>query len=154
MITVEERFWSKVDKKSKDECWEWTAGTDKRYGAFWITSEGRMCKAHRVSYEIKHGPIPKGMKVCHHCDNTLCVNTKHLFLGTQEDNIMDAKNKGRLRNGISVGSMHGCSKLTEEQVNIILKDTRTHIKIAKDYNVERSTVSLIKQGKTWKHVRR
>lgn len=112
-----------------------------------------MHKAHRVSYEMKHGTIPKGMSVCHTCDTPPCVNPKHLFIGTQKDNIADAHSKGRLKNGTSLGSLHGRSKLTEEQVGIILKDTRTHRKIAEKYGVDRSTISFIKQRKTWKHVR-
>ncbi len=130
----------------------WTAGTNRGYGEFWI--EDRMHKAHRVSYKMEYGHIPTGMCVLHTCDNPPCVNPKHLFIGTQKDNIEDAHSKGRTRNGVSIGSMHGCAKLTEKQVRLILKDTRVHREIAKDYTVSRSTVSLIKQGKTWTHVKR
>ena len=147
--SIKERFWSKVDKGSK--CWVWTAGTNRGYGEFWI--EDRMHKAHRISYEMEYRSVPPSMCVLHTCDNPPCVNPKHLFVGSQKDNIADAHSKGRLKNGTSLGSMHWCSKLTEKQVSIILKDTRTHRKIAKEYKVSRSTVSLIKQRKTWKHVR-
>ena len=150
MRTIEERFWSKV-KHRLGGCWEWTAGNRRGYGQFWL--KGRMRSAHRVSYEMEHGSILDGLYVCHTCDNPSCVRPSHLFIGTQKDNIMDAHSKGRLRNGTSIGSMHGRSKLVEEQVSIILKDNRSHKKIAKDYKVSRSTVSLIKKRKIWKHVR-
>ena len=157
---VEKRFWSKVDKGSssvyynRTRCWGWTAGrTTREYGAFWMRNI--MQKAHRISYEIKHGLIPKGMNICHHCDNPPCVRPDHLFLGTQNDNLKDADSKGRLNKGKNSpkGSKHSQAKLIEAQIIPILKDTRTHRKIAEDYNVDRTTVSLIKQRKTWKHVR-
>ncbi len=150
MTKTEKRFWSKVEHKPGG-CWEWTAGTNRGYGEFWLS--GGMRKAHRVSYKMEYGSIPTNMCVCHHCDNPPCVRPSHLFIATQKENLTDAYLKGRLRNGVSIGSAHGRSKLTEKQVSGILKDTRTHGDIAKDYNVSRSTVSLIKQRKTWKHVR-
>ena len=112
-----------------------------------------MHKAHRISYEMEYRSVPPSMCVLHTCDNPPCVNPKHLFIGSQKDNIADAHSKGRMRNGVSLGSAHGRSKLTEAQVSIILKDNRTHEKIAKDYKVDRSTVSFIKQRRTWRHVR-
>ena len=107
-----------------------------------------------MSYETTHGPIPKGMKVCHTCDTPPCVNPEHLFLGTQKDNILDAVRKGRMdRLNKIKGSKHYRAKLTEVQVKAILKDTRLHRKIAEDYNIDKSQISRIKRGKTWKHVR-
>lgn len=162
MRKLEERFWSKVDKVSSDtfykrtRCWVWIAGrTTREYGAFWITNKGMMCKAHRVSYEITHESIPEGMNICHHCDNPPCVNPKHLFLGTQQDNISDADDKGRLNKGKGSpkGSKHPQAILTEVQVRAILKDVRTSRKIAKDYGVHRSTISYIKRRTIWKHVK-
>lgn len=51
--------------------------------------------AHRIAWEIEHGPIPHGMAVCHRCDNPPCCNPEHLFLGTIKDNSLDMLRKGR-----------------------------------------------------------
>lgn len=87
------RFFDKVEKT--DYCWIWTGGgRGQGYGA--LKFKGKIVDAHRVSYELHYGEIPKGMFVCHTCDNRKCVNPDHLFLGTQKDNMRDCKNKGRL----------------------------------------------------------
>ena len=144
---LDDLLWSRVDKKSKFECWLWTAGKfSKGYGAFRI--KGEQQTTHRVSYEMYHGPIPEGMKVCHTCDNPPCVNPEHLFLGTQKDNIQDCVKKKR----IARGEKQGHSKLKEAQVRAILKDERSQREIAKTYNVAQPTISDIKRGKRWKHV--
>lgn len=91
-----ERFWSKVDRSG--DCWEWQASRSTHgYGFF--GRDGKVLYAHRVSYEITNGLIPKGPKrlhVCHHCDNPPCVRPDHLFLGTASDNLNDAYRKGRI----------------------------------------------------------
>lgn len=97
---VDVRFWSKVEKTST--CWLWRGGVnpDNGYGYFsWAARYGRMrpVGAHRVSWELTHGPIPEGQSVLHHCDQPLCVRPEHLFLGTQKANMEDAAQKARLR---------------------------------------------------------
>lgn len=83
---MKNRFLSKVDKRSG--CWVWTGRiTEQGYGQFAVKSKPRA--AHRVSFELFNGPIPEGKIVRHRCDNPICVNPKHLFLGTVVDNARD-----------------------------------------------------------------
>jgi len=90
------RLWGKVDVAGADDCWEWRAAlTGKGYGK--IQWGRRYVNAHRVVYEHFHGPIPKGLLVLHRCDNRVCVNPAHLFVGTAKDNADDMMRKGRGR---------------------------------------------------------
>lgn len=90
-----ERFWSKVDRRGDDECWEWQAsrGPDG-YGFFWCSDHNE--RAHRVALELHLGrPLREGYLACHTCDNPPCCNPNHLFEGTHDDNMADKAAKGR-----------------------------------------------------------
>lgn len=113
--TPAERFWQKVDKAGPDECWLWRGGQKNpgrkrspssiakgRYGIFSIdTQNKRMITAHRAAWIIANGREPRPSEdVCHTCDNRLCVNPAHLWVGTRKQNMADCKAKGRVRHGI------------------------------------------------------
>ena len=160
-----DRFFTKFTKLTKSDCWEWQGNRDTSgYGT--TKRKGKVHKAHRLSYTIHNGEIPYGLCVCHTCDNPPCVNPKHLWVGTQRENQLDCNKKKRRAKGIShrshlypsqtpKGESSGMSKLTEENVrfikNNLSKHTQTHL--AKLFNVNQTTVSVIATGKSWKHIK-
>lgn len=112
-----ERLWSRVTRT--DDCWTWDGHTNEQgYGQIGrgYTVEG-LALTHRVAWELTHGPIPDGIGVLHRCDNPPCCRPDHLFLGTQADNMQDAKAKGRAR-GVA-GEANWNSKVTAHHVQQI-----------------------------------
>ena len=109
------------------KCWEWVANKDRNgYGRFGGKTK---ISSHRYSWELAYGNIPDGLFVLHKCDNPSCVNPEHLFLGTQQDNMIDMVEKGRWtpRNTTNTpegiiarrGESHPNHKLTDLQVSYI-----------------------------------
>jgi hypothetical protein len=145
--TPEQRFWSKVDKQ--EDCWIWIGGSGN-YGYGQLHVGDRGISAHRFSWEIHNGKIPDGLEVCHSCDVPACVNPEHLWLGTHAENMRDMEDKGRTSIPGFRGVMIASSKLTEEQVRSIRKDTRKSSAIAKEFNITRENVWMIKKRKSWK----
>ena len=148
------RFWSKVDKSSGPEgCWPWIAGTyNNGYGCvFW---NGRGLRAHRVSWQIARcEEIPKGMLVCHSCDNRLCVNPRHLFLGTCKDNTRDMISKGR--RATQKGESNGDVKIDTAAVKEIrasFNSGMTLVQISAKTGVPYANVWCIVNRKTWVHI--
>ncbi len=141
-----DRFFSHVIKGPK--CWGWNAHIDGcGYGIFSVKS--KRIRAHRFSFKIHHGPLVKGMEICHRCDNPVCTNPAHLWQGTHGDNLKDCHIKGR-RNAITN------SKLTKEQIAEIrlarasTKDRKWGAKeLAKKFGVNREAVCRIGRGETW-----
>lgn len=108
-VTLSDRFWPHVEKT--DTCWNWTGTHDggAPYGR--IRNKGKLLKAHRVSYEIHHGPIPANMVIDHACHNTLCVNPAHLRPGTAQWNAEHRKGpNANNRSGYRNVSWHCQSK--------------------------------------------
>ena len=97
-----------------------------------------------------NGDIPDGIEVCHRCDNRACINVAHLFLGTHEENMVDAKNKGRLT-GL-VGELNHKAKLTPDNIRQIRACTGKQVDIAKQFGVSSVLIGKIQKRKLWAHV--
>lgn len=148
--TPKQRFWKYVDKKPKDDCWNWIGACDKDgYGLIGVNK--KLISAHRFSWEIHFDKIPKNLCVLHHCDNPSCVNPHHLFLGTQQDNVDDKVKKNRQARGED----NGASKLTWNKITQIrqLKGKFSQREIAKIFNVSHATIGYIHRNKIWKHIK-
>lgn len=160
---IADRFWAKVDQSNLDGCWTWTgARNNQGYGQLSIGGfKGRLISAHRVAWEITHGPIPAGMNVCHRCDNGAggCVRPDHLFLGDRSANMQDMVSKGRnvavtQPHRVARGQRSGAAKLTDNAVREIrlLAGTMTHQQIADRFGVSQRAVFFVIHRQTWKHV--
>ena len=146
------RFWAKVQKAGNNECWLWTASVaGKGYGQFKAPKARRQHYAHRYSYTLHKGPIPKGMMVLHQCDTPRCVNPKHLFLGTGADNLGDMAKKDRHL----YGERNNQHRLTEVEVHRIFDLSGqgwVQKRIAAEFGVGQMTVCRILRGERWHHV--
>lgn len=89
-----DKFKKYYEIDNNSDCWLWKGGTNN-VGYGMIRDGIGMRTAHRVSYELHVGPIPKGKHICHSCDNPKCVNPNHLWVGTHSENMLDSWAKGR-----------------------------------------------------------
>ena len=144
---MSDKFWAKVERRSDDECWGWNgATTHNGYGC--LNIDGRYWRAHRYSWTLHNGPIPKGRVVMHSCDTRDCTNPEHLRIGTQRENIQDQIDKGRWLCGEDAGR----AKLTEQQVRMMRRSNLPHTHFAKLFSVHPSTIYSARIGRKWSSV--
>jgi hypothetical protein len=147
----EDRFWINVLMGlSYESCWNWIGyKTIDGYGRFRGYNNKKIL-AHRFSWKLHYDNIPKDLFVLHHCDNPACVNPRHLFLGTHQDNANDSKRKNRRFR--ARGEISSLSKLTTQNVLDIRQRSwngERNCDLAKEYNVDPSTIYSILKRKTW-----
>lgn len=147
------RFWSKVDIRTPEECWNWQAGLNGNgYGSFKLASY-QTVTASRLALIINKRVEPAGMLVLHHCDNPPCCNPAHLYFGTNQQNMDDMSERGRGRTGKQSGAGNGAAKLTEEQFALVIARLKMgwgNTRVAADLPVSHSMISLIRLGRMWR----
>lgn len=155
--SITDRILKKVEKDIHTGCWRWTGATiNKGYGK--INIEGKTLLTHRVSWEVfNNKKIPQNDLVLHKCDNGMCVNPDHLFLGNHKDNTQDMMQKKRTK---FIGLMdrirdetYQTTKLTNEQVRFIRKNLHiAAVDLAVEFDVHPKTIYSARSGKTFKDV--
>lgn len=147
-----ERFNSRYTPEPYSGCWLWTGGVSGLgYGS--IRKDGKNKRAHRVSWEIHNGVIPDKADVLHRCDTPSCVNPKHLFLGDDRANVLDAIAKGRWYFPDNRGERNGTAILTAEQVIEIRASKESALALSRKFKVHLDTIKCVWLRKTWKHIR-
>lgn len=140
-LPLNEKFWYHTDKKLDAECWEWKGNKDKDgYGT--MMDKRKFKRAHRVSWELHNGQIPKGMMVLHNCHNPGCVNPNHLRLGDHNENMRDRHSIGNY----PAGEDHPQNKYSFDLVQEIRESNETIEQISVRTGVSQSQVSNIKRG--------
>lgn len=146
------RFLGQCDHRDDASCWEWRGIMNTNgYGRFSFANRHRL--AHRFSFSLFIGSIPSGMVVCHSCDNRKCVNPRHLWVGTQSENLKDAFAKGRHTTPDTRGERNGNRKLDWRRVMAIREmhseGTKKYL-IAQAFGVSPSTIGEIIANEIWK----
>lgn len=148
-ISLKIRFIERL-KIKRNGCWICELSYKDKHGYSYLSLTRRNSKrgtfsrgirVHRIAYRLFFGKIEKGMLICHKCDNPACCNPKHLFMGTNEDNMRDMALKGRAF--ISWGEKSGMHKLTTTQVQAIRASNARQIDLANKYGVSKSTICEI-----------
>lgn len=148
---IGEKLANNLAKINDNGCINWT-GRKTKWGYGTITISGKSRSAHRIAWEQAHGDIPNGLWVLHKCDNRLCCNPLHLFLGTVQDNVDDCCDKQRQTRG----TMHGNHRLSDESVTLIRNKYATgkftQVELAQEFGVLQTTISRVILRQSWKHV--
>lgn len=148
--SLEERFNAYVGERGTG-CWEWIGGKDPNgYGRLGLNGKPEL--AHRISWRLSFGPITSADHICHRCDNPGCVRPEHLFKGDHAANMADKMAKKRHRYGVSRGSSHGRSKLTEADVREIRRLGRPLSQHVERYGISTTQASDIINRRSWRHI--
>lgn len=149
-----ERLYARLVPGGPDgTCLEWSGAQLRGYGQ--IGNAGKILYTHRVAWTLKHGPIPKGMHVCHHCDNPPCCNVEHLFLGDDAANVSDMILKGRAPWQVGTGGRGERNPNAVFTVGDVREVHRLHLRgysqrqIARQMGAPRRRVRDVIDGKTW-----
>lgn len=158
-----ERFWAKVQKADGDACWLWTgARSGDGYGSINIGgADGKALGAHRVAWELTHGPVPEGREVRHRCDNPGCCRPDHLELGSHRDNVQDMLDRNRHMtltkpDTVRRGEQHHAARLLPAQVLAIreraARGDTSQAQLAREFGISPAAVSDVVKRRRWQHL--
>lgn len=159
--SLEERLWARVDKSAglgpHGDCWEWRGYVHPTgYGQISVDNKrGNTTNTNRAAYMVAKGDIPNGLWVLHTCDNRLCCNPDHLWLGTPKENTQDMIAKGRRRKAdtVSRGEDVSLAKLTEDMVRAMRAEPPMTFKaLGEKYGVTAATANKVILRRTWTHI--
>ena len=144
-------FWSNVDVRSETECWEWTGGKHEGYGRFW--ANGRDAPAHRVAFLDSGGVLSEEKPmVLHRCGRKPCVNPRHLYAGSYQDNADDAARLGEQARGADV---HG-AKLNDDSVLSARRRYRARSasvgEMSREFGVSKGNMAKAIDGRSYAHL--
>lgn len=132
---------------NENGCWLWT-GCTKQFDYGVVRAKRKNYLAHRLAYEIFKNELPGNKYVCHSCDTPRCINPDHLFLGTQTENMFDAKTKKRMKSGED----HYSTKLSKkdvEEIRVLVGMKFSQRKLAKLFSVSQSCIGQIARKQRW-----
>lgn len=142
--------------RNPGKCWGWKGCAPKNPGYGQFRSAMKLERAHRASWTLHFGEIPKGIFVLHKCDNRICSNPQHLFLGNHLSNTKDMMEKGRHPTMGKSGEDNHKAVLTNNKVREIKRLLKTALlsacDIAEMFNVRSYVIYQIKTNKTWRVV--
>ena len=153
-MTHADRFWSRVERRGRDECWPWRGRIGPhgygRYRLHWRESEGQ---AHRIALALYLGRPLQGW-ACHHCDNRACVNPAHLYEGDRDTNTRDAVARRRFRP--KLGESNPLAKLTAVAVAQLRSEHHaggvSYGELGRRFGISHQVARRIVLRQTWAHV--
>lgn len=145
-VPIHVRFWAQVDCTGReDACWPWQGGVDDDGYGLTKLKNGKPIRAHRLAWEMTHGPLEKGMHVLHWCNNRRCCNVmQHLYAGTQSQNMQQCAIEGRMPGSVRV--------ITPGQARYVraMQGKIAAWKLAEELGVTRPAISAIWNHRTHK----
>jgi hypothetical protein len=146
VVSLEDKIIKYASPEALTGCILWSGPTSNGYPR--ISLHNKEYRVSRYLYKKTYGIFEEHLNVCHTCDNPLCINPDHLFLGTHTENQQDKFNKNRQAKGVT----HGRSKLTNEQATTAKFTSIKPTVLAKEFNCSSTIIRQIRQGKYWKHL--
>lgn len=145
---LETAFYKSTIVSGKENCWKSTACVDKD-GYPLISFQAKQFRANRVAIIISGRDLKENEQACHTCGNSWCVNPDHIYAGTAKQNTQD-----KVKHGTHLqGEKCHMAKLKADDI-LEIRNSNLKIKdLAKLYNVSHGNISMIKSGKTWRHVK-